>query len=87
MAFDKVEEAVYMCVRDVAFPSVYIDFTFPTVNYPFISSNIPEYGVYISQLIRYSRVSAQYSDFLVRAQLLMQNLLKQVFVCPSIYRF
>jgi len=56
------------------------DFTFTIVNFPFISSNIPAsptYGVYISQLIRYSRACAQYSDFLDRAQLLMQKLLKQ----------
>ena len=34
------------------------DFDFPIVNFPFLSGNIPEalaYGVYISQLIRYSR--------------------------------
>ena len=34
-------------------------FNFPIVNFPFMSSNIPSapaYGVYISQLIRYSRV-------------------------------
>ena len=34
------------------------DFNFPIVNFPFICSNIPAapaYGVYISQLIRYSR--------------------------------
>jgi hypothetical protein len=34
------------------------DFNFPIVNIPFICSNIPAapvYGVYISQLIRYSR--------------------------------
>ena len=34
------------------------DFTFPRVNFAFISSNIPAasaYGVYISQFIRYSR--------------------------------
>ena len=33
------------------------DFNFPIVNFPFICSNIraaPAYGVYISQLIRYS---------------------------------
>jgi len=39
------------------------DFTFPIVNFPFISSNIPKapaYGVDISQLIRYSRACAQY---------------------------
>jgi len=38
------------------------DFTFPVVNFPFICSNIaapPAYGVYISQLIRYSRACAQ----------------------------
>ena len=39
---------------------------------PLISSNIPAspgYGVYISQLVRYSRACAQYSDFLDRAQI------------------
>jgi hypothetical protein len=37
------------------------DFTFPIVNFPFISRNIPAspaYGVYISQCRRYSRVCA-----------------------------
>ena len=32
------------------------DFTFPIVNFPFISSDIPAspaYGVYISQIVRY----------------------------------
>ena len=41
------------------------DFTFPIVNFPFISSNIPAapaYGVYISQLIPYSRACCQCSD-------------------------
>jgi hypothetical protein len=39
-------------------------FTFPIVNFPFGSSNIPSspaYVVYTSQLIRYSRAYAQYS--------------------------
>ena len=52
------------------------DFTFPIVNFPFISSNIPAssaYGLYISQLIRYSRAFAQYGDFLNIAQLLTQK--------------
>jgi hypothetical protein len=47
-------------------------FTFPIVNVPFMGSNIraPQaHGVYISQLIRYSRACVQY-----RAQLLTQNL-------------
>jgi hypothetical protein len=37
------------------------DFTFPVVNFPFISSNIPAspaYGVYISQLVHYSGACA-----------------------------
>jgi len=45
------------------------DFTFPIVNFPFISSNIPAspvYEVYISQLMLYSRASY----FLDIAQLL-----------------
>ena len=62
------------------------DFTFPIVKFPFISSSIPAspaYGVYISQLIRYSsRACAKYSDFLHRAQLLTQKLLKQGYVAP-----
>ena len=50
-------------------------------------SNIPAsaaYGVYISQLIRYSRVCTKYSDFLDRAQLLTQKLLKQGYVAPRL---
>ena len=34
------------------------DFSFPIVNFPFLSSNIPSspaYGVYMSQMIRYAR--------------------------------
>ena len=46
---------------------------------PFISSNIP-----VSQLIRYSTACAEYSDFLDRAQLLTQNLLKQDHVAPRL---
>jgi hypothetical protein len=56
------------------------DFSFPIVNFPFISSNIPAspwYGVYISQLICYSRACAHYSDFLDITKLLMQKLHKQ----------
>jgi len=56
-------------------------------NFPFISSNIlasPAYGVYISQLIRYSRACAQYSDLVDGAQLLTQKLLKQRYVAPRL---
>jgi hypothetical protein len=63
------------------------DLTFPIVNFPFISSNIPAsptYRVYISELTRYSRTFAQYHDFLDRAQLLTQKLLKQSYVAPRL---
>jgi len=43
-------------------------YNFPIVNFPFICSNIPAApacGVYISQLIRYSRACGSYHDFFV----------------------
>ena len=58
------------------------DFSFPIVNFPFLSSNIPAapaYGVYISQLIRYSRACISYHDFLDRGLLLTRKLLNQEF--------
>ena len=58
------------------------DFSFPIVNFPFLCSNIPAapaYGVYISQLIRYSRACVSYSDFLDRGLLLTNKLLNQGF--------
>jgi hypothetical protein len=54
------------------------DFNIPIVNCPFICSNIPAapaYGVYISQMIRYS-----YQDFLDRGLLLTRKLLNQGFL-------
>ena len=59
------------------------DFNFPIVNFPFICSNIPAapaYGVYISQLIRYSRACGSYQDFLDRGLLLIRKLLNQWFL-------
>jgi hypothetical protein len=54
------------------------DFNFPFVNFPFICSNIaaaPAYGVYISQLIRYSRACGSYHYFRDRGLLLPRKLL------------
>ena len=53
------------------------------MNFPFICSNIPAapaYGVYISQLIRYSRTCGSYQDFLDRGLLLTRKLLNQGFL-------
>ena len=52
------------------------DFNFPIVNFPFICSNIPAapaYGVYIFQLIRYSRACGSYQDNLDRGFLLTKG--------------
>ena len=57
-------------------------FNYEIINYPFLSSNIPSspaYGVYISQLLRYSRACNSYEDFRVRHSLLAQKLVRQGF--------
>jgi hypothetical protein len=53
------------------------------INFPFICSNIPAapaYGVYISQLIRYSRTYGSCQDFIDRGLLLTRKLLNQGFI-------
>ena len=53
---------------------------FHTVNFPFMSSNIPSapaYGVYASQLIHYVRCCSNYSDFLLCHRALVTRLLSQ----------
>ena len=58
-------------------------FNFPFENFPFICSNISAaraYGVYISQLIRYSRGYGSYQDFLDKGLLLTRKLLNQGFL-------
>jgi hypothetical protein len=59
------------------------DFNFPIVNFLFICSSIPAapaYGVYISQLIQYSRTCGSYQKFLDRGLLLTRKLLNQGFL-------
>ena len=58
------------------------DLSFSIENFPFLCSNIPEapaYGVYISQLIRYSRACISYHNFIDRGLLLTRKLLNQEF--------
>ncbi|KAK3098720.1 hypothetical protein FSP39_022388 [Pinctada imbricata] len=60
------------------------DFNFSITNFPFLGSNIPSspaYGVFISQLIRYARISTKYTDFVLRARRLSDKLLSQGYVC------
>ena len=45
------------------------DFDFDSVNFPFLDDDVPRltsYGVYISQLIRFARVSSHVDDFNTR---------------------
>ena len=54
------------------------DFKIPIMNFPFICSNIatpPAYGVFISQMMRYSRACGSYQDFLDRGLPLTRKLL------------
>ena len=58
------------------------DFSFPIVNFPFLCRNIPvapAFGIYISQLIRYSSACICNHDFLDRSLLLTRKLLNQEF--------
>ena len=62
------------------------DFNFPIVNFPFICSNIPAapaYGVYISQLVRYSTSWGSYHAFLKIGLLLTRKLLNQTLRSPQ----
>ena len=65
------------------------DFNSKIINFPNMCSNIPAspaYGVYISQLIRYSRASSNYSDFLKRHLYLRSRLLDQGYTKIRLFR-
>ena len=58
------------------------DFGFEIVNFPYLDGDgdVPRrasYGVYISQLIRFARVSSHVTDFSTRNKLLTAKLLNQ----------
>ena len=56
------------------------DFDFEIVNFPFLDGDVPRaasYGVNISQLIRFARVSSHVTDFNTRNKLLTAKLLNQ----------
>ena len=56
------------------------DFDFDIVNFQFLDGDVPlatSYGVYISQLIRFARVSSHVADFNTRNKILTAKLLKQ----------
>ena len=56
------------------------DFNFEIVNFPFLDGDVPRsssYGVYISQLIRFTRVCSNVDDFNNRDLFLTAKLFKQ----------
>ena len=56
------------------------DFDFDIVNFPFLDGDVPHstsYGVYISQLIRFARVSSHVADFNARNKGLTAKILQQ----------
>ena len=56
------------------------DFDFDIVNFPFLDGDDPRrtsYGIYISQLIRFSRASSNLNDFNYRNKALTAKLLRQ----------
>ena len=66
------------------------DFDFEIINFPHLSSNIPTspaYGIYIFQLIRYSRACSSYSDFVKRHQCLSRKLMNQGYVKERLVLF
>ena len=55
-------------------------FDFDIVNFPFLDGDVPRsasYSVYISQLIRFARVSSHVDDFNTRNKVLTAKLLRQ----------
>ena len=60
--------------------SIRNDVNFDIVNFPFLDDVVPRspsYGVYISQLIDFARVSSHVDDFNTRKKVLTAKLLKQ----------
>ena len=56
------------------------DFDFASVNFAFLDGDVPRstsYGVYVSQLIRFARVSSHVDDFNTRNKVLTAKLLRQ----------
>ena len=57
-----------------------VDFVFDIVNFPFLDGDVPRStsnAVYISQLIRFARVSSHVADFNARNKCLTANFLQQ----------
>ena len=63
------------------------DFDFDIVNFTFLDGDAPRstsYGVYISQLIRFARVSSHVADFNASIKSLIAKLLQQGYRCNQL---
>ena len=63
------------------------DFDFDIVNFSFLDGGVPRstsYGVYISQLIHFARVSSHVDDFNTRNKVLTAKLLRQGYRCHKL---
>ena len=70
------------------------DFDFDIVNFPFIDGDVPRsasYGVYISQLIRFARVSSHVDNILILNNVLTAKLLRKGYryhkLCKAFSKF
>ena len=57
------------------------------MNFPFLDGNVPRstsYGVYISQLNRFARVSSHVDDFNTHNKVVTAKFLKQGYRCHNI---
>ena len=57
------------------------------MNFPFLDGDVPHsasYGVYISQHIRFARVSSHVGDFNTRKKVLTAKLLRQGYRCHKL---
>ena len=88
LQLNKANEAAFLDLHlsisnDIVSTKIYDerdDFDFEIVNFPFLDGDVPRstsYGVYISQLIRFARLSSIVADFNTHNKLLTQKLLKQ----------
>ena len=70
------------------------DFDFDIVNFPFLDGDVPRstsYGVYISQLTRFARLSRHVDDFNTRNKVLTAKLLRKGYryhkICKAFSKF
>ena len=71
---------LHLSITDGFVKTKIYDFDFDIVNFPFLDGDVPRstsYGVYISQLIRFARVSSHVDDFNTRNKVLTAKLLRQ----------